>query len=157
MVGRIMNVMNRSNAFLFAASFALIMLIFFLGTLTGSSSEYNKKRAEQLYMEHCSKCHRKDGRGVRRVYPPLLKADYIENASTKDLLRGMIYGRSGRITVNGITYNGVMTTEIDNNLSDNDIALILTYVYQEMNNINKTVTAEEVVAARKAGKLPKHD
>jgi len=152
-----MNIKDRSNTFLYSFSIFLIISIFFLGTITGSTSDKDIKRAEKLYMEQCSKCHRKDGKGIRRVYPPLRKADYIKKASTIELLRGMIYGRSGEITVNGITYNGVMTTEIDNNLSDKDIALILTYIYQEMNNINKTVTAEEVVAARKAGKLPPHE
>jgi nitrite reductase (NO-forming) len=151
-----MMVIKSSNATLYIASFALIVTVFFLGTISGSSIDNDMKRAQKLYMEQCSKCHRKDGKGIRRVYPPLRNADYIEKASTEELLRGMIFGRSGKITVNGITYNGVMTTEIDNNLSDKDIALILTYVYQEMNNTNKTVTVEEVVAARKAGKLPPH-
>jgi len=151
-----MKVLNRSNATLYFASFVFIITIFFLGTISGSSTDKDMDRAQKLYMEQCSKCHRKDGKGIKRVYPPLRNADYIKKASTQELLRGMIFGRSGKITVNGITYNGVMTTEIDNKLSDKDIALILTYVYQEMNDINKTVTSEEVVASRKAGKLPPH-
>jgi len=68
----------------------------------------------------------------------------------------MIYGRSGKIVVNGETYNGVMTTEIDKSLTDIDIALILTYVYQELNDINIVVSPSEVQKARKAGKLQDH-
>jgi hypothetical protein len=68
----------------------------------------------------------------------------------------MIYGRSGKIVVNGETYNGVMTTEIDKSLTDIDIALILTYVYQELNNMEIIVGPSEVQKARKAGKLPDH-
>ncbi len=151
-----MSKVNRSGILVYSAIAASLLLLFFSGTLTGSSSKTNMNRAEDLYMKQCSKCHRNDGRGIRRVYPPLKNADYIKSANTEELLRGMIYGRSGKITVNGITYNGVMTTEIDNSVSDKDIALILSYVYQEMNNMNITVSEQEVLAARKAGKLPPH-
>ena len=114
------------------------------------------KKAKKLYIEQCSKCHRKNGKGIKRVYPPLKDADYIVENPTEELLRGMIFGRSGKITVNGKTYNGVMTTEIDESISDSDIALILTYVYKELNDMKKVVTAKEVADARKKGKLPEH-
>lgn len=126
-------------------------------TLSNSfSSSYDLKKAEKLYIDQCSKCHRKNGTGIKNVYPPLKDADYIKNVDTQELLRGMIYGRSGKIKVNGVTYNGVMTTEVDKTLSDNDIALILTYVLQNFNGIDRIVTSDEVVKAKKAGKLPPH-
>ena len=118
--------------------------------------QYNAQRGEQLYMEQCSKCHRKGGSGVKDVYPPLKNADYVKNGDNIELLRGMLYGRSGKITVNGITYQGVMTTEIDKSLTDDDITFILTYVFQKLNGINKTVSVQELKSARKAGKLPVH-
>ena len=117
---------------------------------------YNAQRGEQLYMEQCSKCHRKGGSGVKDVYPPLKNADYVKNGDNVELLRGMLYGRSGKITVNGIIYQGVMTTEIDKSLSDDDITYILTYVFQKLNGIKKTVSVQELKVARKAGKLPVH-
>lgn len=117
-----------------------------------SGSDLN--RAQDLFVEQCSKCHRKNGSGVKRIYPPLKDADYVKNGSSIELLRGMLFGRSGKIVVNGETFEGVMTTEIDNSLSDSDIALILTFVYQRLNGISKDVTVEEVRQARKAGKLP---
>ncbi len=139
----------------------LIITIFIIAiSLTELLSNINKpydiSRAEKLYIDQCSKCHRKNGTGIRRVYPPLKNADYIRNNSVEELLRGMIYGRSGRIVVNGVTYNGVMETEVDKTLSDYDIGLILTYVLWEFNDIKKIVTPEEVQSARKAGKLPVH-
>ncbi|MCX7735883.1 MAG: cytochrome c [Candidatus Kapabacteria bacterium] len=122
-----------------------------------SVSAFDVARAENLYVNQCANCHRKDGTGVKRVYPPLKNADYIRNGNTVELLRGMLFGRSGRIVVNGYTYNGVMTTEIDNNLSDNDIALILNYVYVKLNDItDRPVTEKDVKEARKLGKLPPH-
>lgn len=114
------------------------------------------KRAKDLYIQQCAKCHRNNGSGIKRIYPPLKNADYIRNNSAEELLRGMLFGRSGKIVVNGVEYNGVMTTEIDGSLSDEDIALILNYVYFELNSINTKVTAKDVREARKKGKLPEH-
>ncbi len=111
-------------------------------------------RGEKLYLEQCAKCHRKNGNGIKGIYPPLKRSDYIAKESPEELLRGMIYGRSGKIVVNGVVYNGVMTTEIDKSLSDDDIALILTYVLIKFNDISYVVSPKEVVSARIAGKLP---
>lgn len=121
-------------------------------TLMGLS---NTKRGKDLYAKHCTNCHRKDGSGIKSVYPPLKNADYIRKYDSQELLRGMLFGRSGKITVNGVTYNGVMTTELDASLGDDDIASILNYVYLELNGMNKAVSAKDVKSARKAGKLPK--
>lgn len=137
---------------------SILLIIVSSGIILQSSvSAFDVARAENLYVNQCANCHRKDGTGVKRVYPPLKNADYIRNGNTVELLRGMLFGRSGRIVVNGYTYNGVMTTEIDNNLSDNDIALILNYVYVKLNDItDRPVTEKDVKEARKLGKLPPH-
>lgn len=135
---------------------SLILITYITELSSNTNRPYDIARAEKLYIDQCSKCHRKNGTGIRRVYPPLKNADYIANNSVEELLRGMLFGRSGRIVVNGVTYNGVMETEVDKTLSDYDIGLILTYVLWEFNNIQKIVTPEDVQSARKAGKLPVH-
>lgn len=146
---------NRNKYLLF--TFASLLILAIVISWQASLSAFDVARAENLYITQCSNCHRKDGSGVKRVYPPLKNADYIRNGNTIELLRGMLFGRSGRIIVNGYTYNGVMTTEIDNNLSDNDVALILNYVYVILNNItDRMVTEKDVKEARKLGKLPPH-
>jgi nitrite reductase (NO-forming) len=137
--------------------FILLFVTFF--SVFAFSTELSKdeqKKANQLFIDQCSKCHRKDGKGIIGVYPPIKNADYIKNNDTQELLRGMLFGRSGKLTVNGVTYNGVMITEIDKSITDEDTALMLTYIYQNLNGIKKSVTAKEVKQARKAGKLPPH-
>ncbi|HPI19456.1 MAG TPA: cytochrome c [Candidatus Kapabacteria bacterium] len=131
----------------------IFLLAFIFQTYT---QNVDLKKGKELYIEHCSKCHRKDGRGIKKVYPPLKEADYIKNSNQIELLRGMLFGRSGSITVNGVTYNGVMITEIDKSVTDADAAQILNYVYKELNNMNTVVTVKDVQQARKAGKLPAH-
>lgn len=137
---------------------ALVLIIASIGFNSGwaDNSQIDTKKADALYKKHCSKCHRNNGEGIKKVYPPIKNADYIKNAGTEELLRGMLFGRSGKVTVNGVTYNGVMTTEIDGSLNDADIALILSYVYQNFNSMNILVKADEVKKARKAGKLQPH-
>mgnify|MGYP000246036874 CR=1 FL=1 len=145
--------------FSYIAISTIILLIIGLFWLSSQStlSAFDVAKAENLYINQCANCHRKDGSGVKRVYPPLKNADYVKNGNNIELLRGMLFGRSGRIVVNGYTYNGVMTTEIDNNLSDNDIALILNYVLVKLNDItDRIVTEKDVKEARKLGKLPPH-
>jgi nitrite reductase (NO-forming) / hydroxylamine reductase len=112
-----------------------------------------EKSAKSLYVANCSKCHRKDGAGIKGVYPPLKNSDYVAKNSTIELIRGMLFGRSGKLVVNGSTYNGVMTTEIDKSLSDEDISSILNYVFKELNASERASTSKDVKTARKAGKL----
>ncbi|MFP4526998.1 MAG: c-type cytochrome [Candidatus Kapaibacterium sp.] len=145
--------MNRTFK-IFAIIAAVIIVGFSAADL--SSENYSMAKAEKLYRDQCSKCHRNDGRGIKRIYPPLKNADYVKQATTENLLRGIIFGRSGEITVNGVTYNGVMTTEIEAGVSNEEVAMILTYIYKEFNGMDKTVSATEVAAARKKGKLPDH-
>ncbi len=138
-----------------------LFIVLFVLTIfwTFSSSADNApdmKRGESLYIDQCSKCHRKSGSGVKDVYPPLKNADYVQKGDNVELIRGMIYGREGRIVVNGIAYQGVMTTEIDKSLSESDIALILNYIYIKLNGMNKLANEKDVKAARKAGKLQRH-
>lgn len=142
--------------YIIRALFTILLVLPLAGLISGAKEEIDYDKAKKLYKEQCSKCHRINGKGIRRVYPPLKNSDYILKHDTQELLRGMIFGRSGKIVVNGVSYNGVMTTEIDESTSDKDIALILTYVYQKMNKINKIVKPDEVKKARKAGKLPDH-
>jgi mono/diheme cytochrome c family protein len=129
-------------------------MLFFVVSLL--SDDYNKEKARKLFIEQCSKCHRKDGRGIKGVYPPVKNSDYIQKGDKIELLRGMIFGRSGKIVVNDEVYYGVMITEIDKNLSDSDVALILEYVLKELNGMNVEVTEKDVAKARKEGKLPVH-
>lgn len=88
-------------------------------------------RGEQLYLQHCSNCHQKNGAGLGLLYPPLNKSDYLEN-NVDAVLCLMRYGKSGELIVNGQSFNkemkGIPT------LSDLEIAEIATYVYNTWEN-----------------------
>jgi len=64
----------------------------------------------------------------------------------------VLNGLSGPVTVNGKAYNSVMPPM--SNLNDDEIANILTYVYQAWGNPGGAVTAAEVEAMRDATPRP---
>lgn len=105
------------------------------------------QRGKQIYDSYCKTCHQSQGQGIPGVYPPLAKSDYLQDK--QKVIRALVFGLSGPITVNGKKYNGVMPPAPYN---DEDIAAVLTYVYNSFGNSGGVITAAEVAAVRKAGK-----
>lgn len=60
-----------------------------------------------MYDFHCAGCHLEDGTGLGEIYPPLTKSDYVLNHIT-DFPCIISKGMSGKLVVNGKTYNGEM-------------------------------------------------
>lgn len=100
---------------------------------------------KQLFTGTCSVCHQDNGEGLKGVFPPLAKSDYIA-ADPKRVVRAILHGLSGKVTVNGTEYNSVMPPM--NQLTDDEVANILTYVRQEMNNGASAVKKQDVAAIR---------
>lgn len=117
----------------------------------------NKSLAQQitdgknLYSRTCFACHQSEGQGIPGAFPPLAKADYL-NANVNRAISTVLHGLSGEITVNGSKYNSVMTSQ---NLTDQEIADVLTYVYNSWGN-NKTRVTAEMVKTERAKPAPKH-
>lgn len=105
------------------------------------------ERAElgkSIYSSTCFACHGSQGQGVADVFPPLAGSDYL-NADTDRAIDIVLNGMSGEISVNGKTYNSVMTAQ---GLSDEDTANVLTYVYNNWDNNGTEVTPEMVSEVR---------
>ena len=99
-----------------------------------------------LYKSKCSACHQGTGDGIDGAFPPLAKSDYL-NADTDRAIITVLEGKSGAITVNGKKFDGIMA-EL-NSLSDEEIANVLTYVYNSWGNNRTEVSAEMVANLRK--------
>ncbi len=85
----------------------------------------------ELYETHCANCHQMDGKGLAKLIPPLLEADYIR--TNKDSISSIIRnGLKGPVKVNGITYNLQMPG--NNILTDEEVELITSYVLSIFNN-----------------------
>ena len=105
---------------------------------------------KELYGRTCLACHQSEGQGVPNAFPPLAKSDFL-NANTDRAINAILHGLSGEITVNGKKFNNVMTSQ---NLNDEEVADVLTYVYNSWGN-NKTVVTPAKVKALRAKPAPK--
>src|SRR5690554_4736339 len=108
------------------------------------SFEEKMKFGKDKYMATCVACHQGNGQGIEGAFPPLANADYL-NADVDRAIDIVLHGKSGEITVNGKKYNSVMTAQA---LSDEDVANVLTYVYNSWGNNKTDVTPEMVNAVR---------
>lgn len=109
----------------------------------GSISPEVMAQGEAVFKKTCIACHQATGLGVPGAFPPLAKSDFLTNREAS--IGQVITGKTGPLVVNGVTYNSVMPPQ---NLSDEDIAAVLTYVYNSFGNSGNPVTVEEVKAVR---------
>ena len=101
---------------------------------------------EEIYKDFCIQCHLDNGEGVSGVFPPLAKSDYLIN-NIEMSIRGLKYGLSGPIVVNGEQYNGIMQNQ---GLDDVEIADVMNYILNNWGNeFNKVITAEQVYKIEK--------
>jgi len=104
------------------------------------------KFGKATYMQTCFACHQGGGQGIPNAFPPLAKSDYL-NADVNRAIDIILNGKTGEITVNGQKYNSVMTRQ---DLNDDDIANVLTYIYNSWGNSKKQVTPAMVKSRRSA-------
>lgn len=98
---------------------------------------------EGVYKENCMACHQENGQGVPHAFPPLAKADYLKDE--KLVIKAITGGLQGKITVNGVDYNGVMPAW---DLNDEDVANVMTYIYNSWGNASREVKPDDVSANR---------
>lgn len=113
------------------------------GELKITSLSDKIERGKTVYNQTCFACHGAAGQGIPNAFPPLANADYL-NADVSRAIDIVKHGLTGEIKVNGNIYNSIMTPQ---NLSDADIANVLTYVYNNWDNNGTEVTTEMVKEA----------
>ncbi len=93
----------------------------------------------RLYQEKCANCHQKNGTGLKRLIPPLIQTEYLQ-----DLVKtacSIKNGLKGEIMVNGISYNQPMPAA---GLTDLEIAEIITYINNSWGNMGGLSHVNEV-------------
>ena len=110
---------------------------------------YQRKPLEQsiadgkeIYNDFCVQCHLENGEGVSGVFPPLAKSDYLLK-NIEMSIRGLKYGLSGPIVVNGEEYDGVMQNQGLDNL---EIADVMNFILNNWGNESKEIITENQVA-----------
>lgn len=119
------------------------LLILFEGTWLFQNKPLEQSMAdgEEIYQDFCLQCHLDTGKGVSGVFPPLVESDYLMN--NIDLsIRGVKYGISGPIVVNGEEYDGVMQNQ---GLDNEEIADVMNYILNSWGNKSTDMITEERV------------
>lgn len=98
----------------------------------------------KVFTTNCAACHQSEGQGIPNAFPPLAKSDFL-NGDKIRAIKTVTGGLEGKLIVNGQTFNGVMPAW---SLSDEDIANVLTFVYNSWSNSGKEVTPADVKANR---------
>jgi mono/diheme cytochrome c family protein len=103
------------------------------------------ERGKETYLAYCISCHMEKGEGLESVYPPLAKADYMMTDKNRSIQQ-VLYGATGEMKVNGITYNLDMTGF---DLTDDEVSDLMNYVRNSFGNKGDAVTPAQVKAVRK--------
>lgn len=99
----------------------------------------------RIYRSRCLQCHQGNGQGIPGQYPPLVGTRWV-TGSEERLVHILLNGLMGEIEVLGNTYNDNMPHF--RNLSDRDIAAVLTFIRQEWGNDAPPVEQETVAEIR---------
>jgi mono/diheme cytochrome c family protein len=95
------------------------------GAAAAKSAKPAKISGAEIFANQCSACHQPKGQGVAGSFPPLARnADLF--LSEDYPVRVVLFGLSGKITVNGKQVNSVMPPL--NVLGDRQIAAVVNYV-----------------------------
>jgi mono/diheme cytochrome c family protein len=110
-----------------------------------AAMQASMNRGKQVYLEQCLACHQADAMGVQNMNPPLVKTKWILGDKTT-LVQVVLKGMTGEVDIEGETYHNVMAPH--NDLTDQQIADVLTYVRNNFGNKASAVTAAEVKTIR---------
>jgi nitrite reductase (NO-forming) len=95
---------------------------------------------KELYLMHCAACHQNNAKGVKGVFPPLKAADYFL-ADPKRAIHNILYGQSEQISVNGVSYQGIMPAV---KMSDSEVVKVVNYLVEDVNKSNQIINLNDV-------------
>jgi nitrite reductase (NO-forming)/hydroxylamine reductase len=107
----------------------------------------------KVFEAACMACHQSNGQGLPGAFPPLAASDFLK-ADKNRAIHIVVNGLHGPVVVNGAKFNSVMPPMAQ--LSDAEIANVLTYVMNSWGNSFGSVATAEVTAVR-AGPTPKQE
>lgn len=149
-----MNKQTNENSSWAVAGAALLLAILAATSLSAWQAQpspdlkASMARGKVIYDGQCITCHRPKGEGIKDVYPPLAKSDYLAANKTR-AIAAVANGASGAITVNGAKYDNEM---LSTDLTDEQVADVLNYVRNSWGNKGDAVKPEEVAPQRKKKK-----
>jgi mono/diheme cytochrome c family protein len=102
-------------------------------------------RGTSVYATYCLACHQSDGSGVPNMNPPLIKTSWVLGSKTV-LIHQVLKGSVGKVEIDGETFHNSMPPQPQ--LTDQQIADVLTFVRNSFGNKASIVTPAEVKVVR---------
>ena len=103
----------------------------------------------KTYEQTCSICHQAGGTGIPGQFPPLAGSDWVLEEGPNRIIKLILNGIQGPITVSGQQFNNSMLPWRDT-LTDEQIAAVATYIRSTWGNKAPAVKPEDVKAQRDA-------
>jgi mono/diheme cytochrome c family protein len=113
--------------------------------ITAAASADSRPPGERLYARHCLSCHQADGGGVPNLQPPIAGGSWVKG-DARALALFVMSGAFGSAERKDGAVDNVMPEF--RQLSDEDLAGILSYIRAKFGGGASAVTAAEVAAAR---------
>jgi ubiquinol-cytochrome c reductase cytochrome b subunit len=101
---------------------------------------------QAVYTQNCASCHQANGAGQAGVFPPLAGNPYV-TGPPKQVIHTLLYGLQGA-QVEGKTY-GAQMPAWKGNLTNADIAAVITYIRSSWGNKGSAVTEADVAKVPK--------
>ncbi|MFI0347451.1 MAG: c-type cytochrome [Chthoniobacterales bacterium] len=108
---------------------------------------------KKVFTQTCVVCHQETGLGISGQFPSLVDTEWVLSQDwhgDNHLVKQILYGLQGPITVKGLPFNNAMTAW--NQLSDQQIAGVLTYIRSSWGNTAPPITPEFVAKVRTSTK-----
>ncbi|MGY8945506.1 MAG: c-type cytochrome [Flavobacteriales bacterium] len=104
------------------------------------------ENGKSLYEDFCLRCHLPNGKGVKGIFPPLAKSDFLFKNMEKSIKAIKFGGIDGEIIVNGLKYNSKMEKM---GLYDDEIADVMNYILNSWGNKHNKIIKEAYVKSLK--------
>ena len=113
----------------------------------GGGTPGNAQAGMTVFSANCAGCHGAAGAGQPGVFPPLANNTYV-TGDPKAVIHTLNYGLQGPIKVGDASYNGQMPAW-KGNLTDQQIADVITYIRSAWGNKAAPVSAADIAAVAK--------
>ena len=100
---------------------------------------------KKVYDAVCLACHMRNGTGVPGMHPPITESDFV-NGDPEKLIKIVLQGLSGEVEIKGEIYNSIMPPQAQ--LTDQQIADVLTFVRGSFGNTSGAITVDQVKKVR---------
>ena len=104
------------------------------------------QRGEAIYNERCAACHTVAGEGIVGLFPRLNGAPLVQQSQATSLIRVVLEGSRAVATEGAPT--GPAMPSFAWQLSDADVAAVITYIRNAWGNAASSVSASEVANLR---------